>query len=182
MDFGWSDEQLDRRERAREFAERELSDASLEQREHDGIFDRDLWKRCARFGILGLAVPIEFGGEEVALPTAMLIMEGLGEGCADNGLPFALNAQLWTVQHPMVRFGSDEQKQRYLPGLCNGTTIGAHALTEPDSGSDAFSMSMRADRRGDDYVLEGTKCLVSLAPISDVILLFARTDVARGKW
>lgn len=182
MDFGWSDEQLARRARAREFAERELSDASLAQREHDGIFDRDLWKRCAGFGILGLSVPAEFGGEEIDLPTAMLIMEGLGEGCADNGLPFALNAQLWTVQHPLVRFGSDEQKQRYLPGLCDGTFIGAHALTEPDSGSDAFSMSMRADRRGDDYVLDGTKCLVSLAPVADVILLFARTDVARGKW
>lgn len=182
MDFGWSDEQLARRAGAREFAQRELNDPSLEQREHEGTFDRDLWKRCARFGILGLSVPAEFGGEEIDLPTAMLVMEGLGEGCADNGLPFALNAQLWTVQRPLVRFGSDEQKQRYLPGLCDGTIIGAHALTEPESGSDAFSMSMRAERRGDDYVLDGTKCLVSLAPVADVILLFARTDVARGKW
>lgn len=62
----------------------------------------------------------------------MLVMEGRGEGCPDDGLAFALNAQLWTVQRPIVRFGTEEQKQRYLPGLCDGTLLGAHALTEPD--------------------------------------------------
>jgi alkylation response protein AidB-like acyl-CoA dehydrogenase len=112
----------------------------------------------------------------------MLVMEGLGEGCPDNGLAFALNAQLWTVQRPIVRFGSDAQKQRYLPGLCNGTLLGAHALTEPDAGSDAFSLTMRAERRGDAYVLNGTKCLVTLAPVADVALVFASTNPAAGKW
>lgn len=182
MDFGWSDDQLARRTAARDFATRALSDPSLEARERDGVFDRDQWARCAEYGILGLSVPEEFGGAEIDLPTAMLIMEGLGEGCPDNGLPFALNAQLWTVQRPIVRFGTDEQKRRYLPGLCGGALIGAHALTEPDTGSDAFSMSMRAEPSGETYVLNGTKCLVSLAPIADVILVFCSTAPARGKW
>ena len=182
MDFGWTDEQLARRAAACEFAGRELADDALDERDHEGRFERDLWERCARFGILGLSVPSEFGGAEIDLPTAMLVMEGLGEGCPDNGLAFALNAQLWTVQRPIVRFGSDLQKQRYLPGLCDGTLLGAHALTEPDAGSDAFSLTTRAERRADGYVLTGTKCLVTLAPIADVALVFASTNPAAGKW
>jgi alkylation response protein AidB-like acyl-CoA dehydrogenase len=182
MDFGWTDEQLARRKAARDFAARELADDALAERDHEGRFDRELWNRCARFGILGMSVPAEFGGAEIDLPTAMLVMEGLGEGCPDNGLAFALNAQLWTVQRPIARFGSDEQKRRYLPGMCDGTLIGAHALTEPNAGSDAFSLSMRAERRGDDYVLDGTKSLISLATIADVILVFASTKPSAGKW
>ncbi|HEX6047647.1 MAG TPA: acyl-CoA dehydrogenase family protein [Gemmatimonadaceae bacterium] len=182
MDFGWTDEQLARRAAAREFAQRELADDALDERDHEGRFARELWERCARFGILGLSVPAEFGGGEIDLPTAMLIMEGLGEGCPDNGLAFALNAQLWTVQRPIARFGTDDQKRRYLPGLCDGTLLGAHALTEPDAGSDAFSLTMRAERCADGYVLTGTKCLVTLGPIADVVLAFARTNPAAGKW
>ncbi len=182
MDFGWSDEQRARRDAARDFARRALADPSLASREQEGVFDRSQWDSCAQFGILGLSVPTEYGGAEIDLPTAMLIMEGIGEGCPDNGLPFALNAQLWTVQRPIVRFGSEEQKRRYLPGFCNGTLIGAHALTEPETGSDAFNLTMRAERQGDTYVLDGTKCLVSLAPLADVILVFASTAPSRGKW
>jgi alkylation response protein AidB-like acyl-CoA dehydrogenase len=182
MDFGWTDEQLARRAAARDFARRELADDALDARDHDGRFERALWERCARFGILGLSVPAELGGSEIDLPTAMLVMEGLGEGCPDNGLAFALNAQLWTVQRPIVRFGSDAQKRRYLPGLCDGTLLGAHALTEPEAGSDAYSLTTRAERRGADYVLNGTKSLVTLAPIADVALVFASTNPAAGKW
>ena len=195
MDFGWTDEQLARRAAARDFATRELIDdadadadgsgggsGGIVARDRESRFARDLWERCAKFGILGLSVPVEYGGAEIDLPTAMLVMEGLGEGCPDNGLAFALNAQLWTVQRPIARFGTAEQKQRYLPGLCNGTLLGAHALTEPEAGSDAFSLSMRAERRGDDYVLTGTKSLVTLGPIADVILAFASTNPAAGKW
>ncbi|HUQ81185.1 MAG TPA: acyl-CoA dehydrogenase family protein [Gemmatimonadaceae bacterium] len=182
MDFSWTEEQLARRAAARDFAARELADDTLGARDHDGRFDRALWERCAGFGILGLSVPAEYGGAEIDLPTAMLVMEGIGEGCPDNGLAFALNAQLWTVQRPIARFGSEEQKRRFLPGLCDGTLIGAHALTEPAAGSDAFSLAMQAERRGDGYVLNGTKSLVSLAPIADVILVFASTKPSAGKW
>ena len=182
MDFGWTDEQLARRAAARDFALNELADDALDERDREGRFARELWDRCARFGILRLSVPAEFGGGEIDLPTAMLVMEGLGEGCPDNGLTFALNAQLWTVQRPIARFGSDAQKQRYLPGLGDGTLLGAHALTEPDAGSDAFSLTMRAERRADGYMLNGSKCLVTLAPIADVALVFASTNPAAGKW
>jgi hypothetical protein len=182
VDFGWTDEQLERRQRALAFARAELADSELTARDQEGRFSRDLWDRCARFGILGLSVPPEYGGQEIDLPTAMLIMEGLGEGCADNGLTFALNAQLWTVQRPIARFGTEDQKQRFLPGLSAGRLIGAHALTEPDAGSDAFSLTTRAERRGGGYVLNGIKCLVSLAPLADVALVFAATNPAAGRW
>ena len=108
MDFGWTEEQLKRRAEVVEFAQRELGDDDLVGRDREGVFSRDNWNKCAQFGVLGLSVPEEYGGAEVDLLTAMLLMEGLGYGCADNGLTFALNAQLWTVQLPIVRFGTEE--------------------------------------------------------------------------
>jgi alkylation response protein AidB-like acyl-CoA dehydrogenase len=182
VDFGWTDEQLARRQAALDFARAELADDELAARDREGRFSPELWARCARFGLLRLSVPAAQGGEELDLPTAMLIMEGLGEGCADNGLTFALNAQLWTVQRPIARFGSAEQRDRFLPGMADGRLIGAHALTEPDAGSDAFSLTTRAERRGDGYVLNGVKHLVTLAPLADVALVFAVTNPAAGKW
>lgn len=182
MDFGWTEEQLARRREAVDFARTQLADDDLAMRDQEGRFSRELWEQCARFGILGLGVPADYGGEEIDLPTAMLIMEGLGEGCPDNGLTFALNAQLWTVQRPIARFGTDEQKRHFLPGLRTGRLIGAHALTEPEAGSDAFSLTTRAERRDDGYVLNGRKCLITMAPLADVALVFASTNPAAGKW
>jgi hypothetical protein len=103
----------------------------------------------------------------------VLVMEGLGYGSHVNGLIFSLNAQLWSVELPLVKFGTPEQKQSYMPGLISGELVGVHAITEPESGSDAFSMRARAERRGDDYVLSGTKQYVTNAPIADVMLVFA---------
>jgi len=182
VDFGWTDAQLARRRAALDFARAELADDELATRDHEGRFSHELWARCAKFGLLRLSVPAAHGGEELDLPTAMLVMEGLGEGCADNGLTFALNAQLWTVQRPIARFGTEAQRARFLPGMADGRLLGAHALTEPDAGSDAFSLTTRAERRGDGYVLNGVKHLVTLAPIADVALVFAVTDPAAGKW
>ena len=182
MDFGWTDGQLARRRAALDFARAELADDDLVARDQEGRFSPELWARCARFGLLRLSVPPQYGGEELDLPTAMLVMEGIGEGCADNGLTFALNAQLWTVQRPIARFGTEEQRRRFLPGMADGRLMGAHALTEPEAGSDAFSLVTRAERCGGDYVLNGGKCLVTLAPLADVVLVFASTNPAAGKW
>ncbi|NCF85864.1 MAG: acyl-CoA dehydrogenase [Verrucomicrobiaceae bacterium] len=146
-------------------------------------FPRDLWIACARQGIQGLAAPEDHGGKgDVDLLTSMLVMEGLGKGCRDNGLCFALNAQMWTVQLPIVDFGSDEQKAKYLPRFISGEIIGCHAVTEPNHGSDAFSMETHAEKVEGGYRLNGTKRLVSLAPIADVALLFATINPELGKW
>jgi alkylation response protein AidB-like acyl-CoA dehydrogenase len=97
-------------------------------------------------------------------------------------LIFALNAQMWSVQHPILTFGTQAQKQRYLPGLCRGELIGAHGMTEPDSGSDAYSLRTRAEKRDDGYVLNGNKTFVTNAPIADLALIFATTKPELGQW
>lgn len=183
MDFSWSDEQQACKEAAIRFAEQELSGEDLVERDKHGLFSRECWQKCADFGVLGLSVPAAYGGRaDVDILTAMLMMEGLGYGCRDNGLTFALNAQAWTVQFPIVRFGTEEQKRRFLPDLCSGERIGAHAITEPESGSDIFSLQTHAKKRDGGYVLNGTKRHVTLAPIADLALVFATIDPSLGKW
>ncbi|MFZ0547693.1 MAG: acyl-CoA dehydrogenase family protein, partial [Candidatus Promineifilaceae bacterium] len=107
-----------------------------------------------------------------------LIMEGLGYGTKDNGLLFALNAQMWSVQHPILAFGTDAQKEKYLPDLCSGKIIGAHGMSEPDSGSDAYSLRTRATKADGGYILNGTKMFVTNAPIADVFVVFATVNPA----
>ena len=177
MDFSLSAEQQDLKAAAAAFARGEL-DQDLATREQTGEFSRIAWQACARFGIQGLPLPTEMGGGGVDILTAALVMEGLGYGCRDNGLIFSLNAQLWSVELPLVKFGTPAQQQEYLPGLMSGELIGVHAMTEPESGSDAFSMRMRAERQGDGYVLTGTKQYVTNAPVADVMLVFA-TDPSK---
>jgi L-prolyl-PCP dehydrogenase len=179
MDFSWTEEQLKFKNAVVEFAQKELNQGLIE-RDRQGELARENWKKCAQMGILGLAIPEEYGGSGADILTTMLVMEGLGYGCRDNGLIFAMNAQMWSVQHPILTFGSDAQKQKYLPGLCSGDLIGAHAMSEPDSGSDAYSLRTRAKRVDDGYVLNGTKMFVTNAPVADVDLVFATVDPAKG--
>ena len=179
MDFTWSEEQLALKQSIIEFATRSLNDGVIDD-DRSGTFSRERWGRCAEFGILGLPVPDAYGGSGLDVLTTMLAMEALGYACRDNGLLFALNAQMWAVQTPIHRFASDEQRDRYLPALVRGEIIGAHAITEPGSGSDAFAMSATAERRGEHYILNGAKTFVSNAPIADLFLVFASTNRARG--
>jgi len=172
MDFSLSAEQRELKEAAAAFARQEL-DRDLAEREEAGEFSPRAWRACAQFGIQGLPVPAELGGAGADLLTTVLVMEGLGYGCHDNGLIFSLNAQLWSLELPLVKFGSPAQQRAYLPGLISGDLIGVHAMTEPESGSDAFSMRTRAERQGDHYVLTGTKLYITNAPVADVVLVFA---------
>jgi alkylation response protein AidB-like acyl-CoA dehydrogenase len=172
VDFGLSAEQRELTEAATAFARRELNQ-DLAKREDAGEFPRDAWRACAAFGIQGLPVPAELGGAGADILTTALVMEALGYGCRDNGLLFSLNAQLWSVELPLVTFGTPAQQQAYLPGLVSGDLIGGHAMTEPESGSDALSMRTRAERRGDHYLLNGTKQFITNAPVADVLLVYA---------
>src|SRR5436189_6190962 len=146
MDFEFSEEQQTFRDAVVRFAERELTDG-------DGSaewFTR-AWKKCAAFGIQGLPVAESFGGGGADALTVVAALEALGYGCPDNGLIFSLNAHMWACQHPIERFGTEEQKRRYLARLCDGSLIGAHAMSEPQSGSDAFALSTVATRRADPH-------------------------------
>ncbi len=179
MDFSWTEEQLNFKNEVVKFAQKELNGGLIE-RDRQGELSRENWRKCAQFGILGLAIPEEYGGAGADILTTMLVMEALGYGCRDNGLIFAMNAQMWSVQHPILAFGTEEQKQKYLPGLCSGELIGAHGMSEPDSGSDAYSLRTRAERVENGYVLNGTKTFVSNAPLADMALVFATVDPAKG--
>jgi alkylation response protein AidB-like acyl-CoA dehydrogenase len=181
MDFSWSDEQLRYKKAVIEFAQKELN-KDIVERDHAGSFSRELWKKCADFGIQGLPFPEKYGGAEADILTTMLTMEGLGFGCRDNGLVFGINAQMWSVQIPILTFGTEAQKQKYLPPLCRGELIGAHGMTEPDTGSDAYHLRSRAERREGGYLLNGTKMFVTNAPVADLALVFASVDPSKGMW
>lgn len=172
MNFEITTEQLELRAAVRVFAREELNH-DLEKRDHDGTFPRDCWQKCADFGLLGLPVPADYGGQGEDLVTTIIAMEALGWGCRDNGLVFSLNAQMWAVQMPLVHYGSEDQKREWLPRLVSGRTIGAHAITEPGAGSDVFSLTTRAERRSGGYLLNGQKTFATNAPVADLALAFA---------
>ena len=172
MEFSLSAEQRELKEAAAAFARAKLNQ-DLAKREEAGEFSLEAWRACAEFGIQGLPVPAGLGGGGSDILTTVLVMEGLGYGCQDNGLIFSLNAQMWSIELPLVKFGTPAQQQAYLPGLVSGDLIGVHAMTEPESGSDAFSMRTRAERVGDHYRLSGTKLYITNAPVADVVLVFA---------
>ena len=143
-------------------------------------FAAEGWKKCAAFGIQGLPVPEEYGGQGADALTTILVLEALGYGCKDNGLIFSLNAQMWSCEIPILKFGSEEQKQRYLPGLCDGSLIGVQAMTEPGSGSDAFSMTTTAKPTVGGFSLNGAKTFITNAPVADIFVVFASTDRSMG--
>ncbi len=172
MDFEITPEQQELSSAVRAFAREQLNH-DLEQRDHDAMFPRDCWRKCADFGLLGLPVPVEYGGQGQDLVTTTIAMEALGWGCRDNGLVFSLNAQMWAVQMPLAHYGNDEQKREWLPRLVSGSAIGAHAITEPGAGSDVFSLTTRAERKPGGYVLNGQKTFATNAPVADLALAFA---------
>jgi L-prolyl-PCP dehydrogenase len=174
VDFAWSSHAEELHRAAAEFG-RSLNER-LEERDAMGALSSEGWSRCAEFGLLGLPVPERYGGLGEELPTIAYALEGLGHGCCDNGLLFALGAQLWSVQMPILLFGSDEQKETLLPGLVSGQLVGSHAVTEPGAGSDAFSLRTTAERDGSQYVLTGQKTFITSAPQADVFLVLARTE------
>ena len=181
MDFSWTDEQLAFKESVIQFAKNELN-GSIVERDNNSQFERTLWQKCAEFGIQGLAIPKKYGGVGADPLTTVLVMEGLGYGCRDNGLAFALNAQMWSAQPTILDFGSEVQKQKYLPGICRGELIGAYGMTEPDSGSDAFDLRTRAERQENGYILNGTKTMITFASLADFVIVFATINPELGKW
>lgn len=175
MDFTVSDDQRALRDQIVRFARAELNDG-VEERDKAHEFPRENWLKCGRLGLQGLPIPQEFGGSGLdALSTAMAI-ESLGYGCEDSGLVFSICAHLLACSVPIWLNGSDAQKRRYLPGLCDGSMIAVNAMTEPEGGSDPFTMRTKAVYDGDAFVVTGTKTFGTNAPVADLALLYAVTD------
>jgi alkylation response protein AidB-like acyl-CoA dehydrogenase len=146
-------------------------------------FDADRWALAADFGVQGLMIPSEFGGAGRTAVEAALVFEGLGFGSSDNGFVFALASQSFAMQRALITAGSRSQKTRWLPQLAAGAAIGSFAMSEPDVGSDTGAIStVAASTEGDGWVLNGAKAWVTLAPVADVIVVFATTDPSKGHW
>lgn len=179
VDFSWTEDQLAYRQTVVDFARNELND-DLIARDEGSAFDAAAWKKCGEFGLQGLPFSPEYGGQGASQSTTVLALEGLGYGSGDNGLLFSLNAHLWAGVTPIHRFGTEDQKQRWLPGLCDGSLISGQAMSEPDFGSDAYSLRTTARRDGDDFILDGSKTFVTNAPIADLMIVFATIDRSKG--
>ncbi len=179
MDFSCTEEQLLLRKEIIRFAQNELNPGVLE-RDREHRFPREQWLACGKMGYQGFPVPEEFGGGGLDPLSTAMALEALGYGCHDTGLVFSLCAHLLACVVPVWKFGSEEQKRKYLPGLCNGTIVAVNAMTEPGSGSDVFSLATRAVRDGAGWRITGTKTFASNGPVADLALVFALTDPAKG--
>lgn len=179
MDFEWSFEQKTFKESMRKFAEKEVSPGIIE-RDKKGEFNWEAWKKAGEFGILGLPIPEKYGGGGTDIMTMMAGMEGFGLGCRDAGFYLSLAAHIIIGEIPIWKFGSEEQKLKYLHKMCSGEWVGAYGLSEPDAGSDALSLRTKAVRKGDHYILNGTKMFITNGPIANVVVVFATVNRSKG--
>ncbi|HEX5568891.1 MAG TPA: acyl-CoA dehydrogenase family protein, partial [Streptomyces sp.] len=145
------------------------------ERDPGSEFATGAWKLLRETDLLGLPFGAEWGGLEQSLLTTMYVLEGLGYTCRDGGLSFSVSTHMVSTGVPLQRFGSPELKERFLPGICDGSVVGAHAITEPEGGSDIMSMRTTAVRDGAEYVLNGSKAFVTNGPVADAFIVYART-------
>ena len=173
MDFSLSAEQREIQALAREVADAEIApNAAAWDREHH--FPRDLFSRLGELGLMGVCVPEEYGGAGADFVSYILVLEQLSRADAGVGVTVAVHTSAATL--PILTFGTDEQKERFVPPLAAGETLGAFALTEPESGSDAGSLRTTAVPDGDGWRLSGTKQWITNGAHAGTIVLFARTD------
>lgn len=178
MDFNWDADSLSLRSAAVEFG-RSLNDGIIDD-DRAGRFRADKWARLAEWGYFSLCVPQAYGGTGVLPMTGLLVTEGLGQGCEDGGLLFSASVQAWVLIPALLKYGTDAQKARHLPGLVSGERIAALAITEPDTGSDALAMRTRAMRVDGGWSLAGRKTMITNGPAANVVLCFAATGGGRA--
>jgi hypothetical protein len=143
---------------------------------------RDTWQACGAAGLFGVMVPAEHGGLGRTAVEALLSFEGLGHGCSDAGLVFALASQVFAFGSCFMAGASADQRARYLPGILAGDLVGAFAMTEPEVGSDTAAITTTSTRVEGGYVLAGTKTWVTLGPLCDLAIVFATVAPERGRW
>jgi butyryl-CoA dehydrogenase len=177
MDFELSDEQRLIRETARTFTDNEIVERAR-QNDRNEHFDTELVSMIADQGYLGAIVPREYGGAGLDYVTYGIVVEEIGRGC--SAMRTVISVQTSLVCSALLRWGTEEQKQRYLPKLCSGEWLGCFGLTEPDTGSDAANQRTRARRTDSGWVINGAKMWISLGNHAKLALIFAQTDPEKG--
>src|SRR5438309_1119706 len=177
MEIELSEEQRLLRDTCREFADRELkANAKRWDREHK--YPAETVKKAFELGLAGVAVPTEWGGAGMDNVAYALAIEEISRGCASVGVTLSVNNSLYC--DPVLKYGTDAQKERWLKPFASGEKLGCFGLTEPQAGSDAAEQRTTAVRRGNKYVINGTKNWITNGPVADAIVLFTMTDLSKG--
>ena len=165
------------RDSVRDFAAREIAPCAAEI-DRANEFPADLWRKLGDLGLLGITVEEEYGGSALGYLAHIVAMEEISRASASVGLSYGAHSNLCVNQ--IRRNGSRTQKQKYLPGLISGKHVGALAMSEPNAGSDVGSMKLRAERKGDRYILNGSKMWITNGPDAHTLVVYAKTDVNAG--
>jgi isovaleryl-CoA dehydrogenase len=176
MVLEFTDEQKMLRETIKKFAEDVVSPLAYEI-DRDERFPTESFNKLAELMALGITAPVEYGGAGAGYTETCIITEELAVACCSTAATYLDHANLCIDN--IRRNANDKQKQKYLPPLCCGSKIGALAMTEPSAGSDVMSMRLRADRKGDHYILNGTKTFITNGPVGDIFVVYAKTDMEK---
>ncbi|WRP06460.1 acyl-CoA dehydrogenase [Rossellomorea aquimaris] len=176
MELRFTEEQQMMRKMVRDFAETEIQ-PFIEKME-EGQFPREILNKMAELGLMGITIPEKYGGSEMDFTSYIIAIHELSKVSATIGVILSVHTSVGT--NPILYFGNEDQKQKYLPKLATGEYLGAFCLTEPSAGSDAKSLKTKADKRDDHYVLNGSKVFITNGGEADTYIVFAATDPSKG--
>ncbi len=177
MNFDLTEEQLSVQKMVREFVAKEIT-PNAKQWDLEEYFPMDLWRKMGDLGIVGTSIPEEYDGVGMDYISHAIVAEELGYGCSSMRGSYSVNISL--VAKTILKWGTEEQKKKYVAGIATGEMFGCYGLTEPDSGSDAASMKSVAEKDGDYYIINGNKMWITHADQADVSIVFAKTDKEKG--